>query len=128
MKKARALSFIRYDRSENNNIFVFFQNKRSLLLSFLTIKTFSCVNKKYVPTITRAATGNKAMTTAGPFTYKAIAYPLPNNRIANIVNQMEAFGSLFPILSPLIKVTNLFVLKTKVTKIEIGRASCREGW
>src|SRR5699024_7065224 len=46
MKNARALSFIRCDKSENNNIFVFFQNKARLDFNFRTTYTLICVNNK----------------------------------------------------------------------------------
>src|SRR5699024_12877343 len=73
MKNARALSFIRCDKSENNNIFVFFQNKARLDFNFRTTYTLIWVNNKYVPTTTSPITGNMAKTTAGPLTNKAIA-------------------------------------------------------
>src|SRR5699024_9192568 len=73
IKNARALSFIRWDKSENNSIFVFRQNKPCLLFNLRITYTLNCVNNKYVPTVTTMTTGTSATTTCAPLTYKEVA-------------------------------------------------------
>src|SRR5699024_11585412 len=66
-------------------------------------------------------TGTSAITTCAPLTYKEVGYPAPNNKIANNVKTIDALGSGFPILSPLINLTNFFVLNINVTNKDIQK-------
>src|SRR5690625_2610097 len=95
MKKVRALSFMRNDKSESKIIFVFFQNRFFCFFKKLIVYTLNCVNKKYVPIMTTIITGIITTTTAAPLASMAVTYPAAKSKIAKTVNIIEAFGSVF---------------------------------
>ena len=121
MKNVRALSFMRNERSEKSNIFVLHQKMFSRFLSLPIIKTLNCVNNKYVPMITTIITGIITIKTSNPFAYKAVKYPVPSNNTAMIVNKIDAFGSPFDCLSPLINSISFLLRKIKATKNEMNK-------
>src|SRR5699024_3286150 len=121
MKKVRALSFMRNDKSESKIIFVFFQNSFFRFFKKLIVYTLNWVNKKYVPIITTIITGIITMTTATPLASMAVIYPAAKSKIAKTVNRIEAFGSVFGCGSALINTDNFLERRINVTKNEITR-------
>src|SRR5699024_9937492 len=118
MKKVRALSFMRNDKSESKIIFVFFQNSFFRFFKKLILYTLNWVNKRYVPIITTIITGIITMTTAPPFTSMAVIYPAAKSKIAKTVNSLEAFCSVFDFLYNLNNSENFLERKKNVKKKE----------
>src|SRR5690625_407130 len=121
MKKVRALSFMRNDKSESKIIFVFFQNSFFRFFKKLIVYTLNCVNKKYVPIMTTVITGIITTTTVTPSTSTAVIYPAAKSKTAKIVNNIEAFGSVFGCWFALISSDNFLERRMNVTKNEMTK-------
>src|SRR5699024_1076332 len=95
MKKVRALSFMRNDKSESKIIFVFFQNRFFCFFKKLIVYTLNCVNKKYYLIMTPIITGIITSSPAAPLASMDDTYPAAKSKTAIIVYRIEAFGSAF---------------------------------